>query len=304
MWNRILIVSGMVSLWAAFALTGCVKKEQIFYTDHPEHGKIVLTADKSQHGQDVDIRGSYHARVDGDQARQQSFTTKVKELAGLYEPGEHRIVVWHDAEGIDVNGNTAAVGTTNVMWDGELTPGRGEFLIPDPGWLFSCAMDVAVKPDKVNLVTAVMTPRVRQLTLIVEPVGETIDRIENITAMISGVAGTIDLDSGAHGTPSCVMLPFTRIDSGPDAGKWSATVRLVGIADGAEAQLTGTISFVGGSPADVALESDLGGALAGFNDGDEAPLVIGGSVVETPAGTGFRATITGWVTVDRPGIEF
>ncbi len=79
-------------------------------------------------------------------------------------------------------------------------------------------------------------------------------------------------------------------------------MRLLGIADGAAPQLTGTIAFTGNTPADLPLDSDLTSALTGFNTGKKTPLTLGGQVIETPTGAGFTATITGWTTVNRPGI--
>ena len=48
----------------------------------------------------------------------------------------------------------------------------------------------------------------------------------------------------------------------------------------------------------VTLTSDLTTALAAFNADKRTPLMLGGSVVETPTGSGFGATITDWM----PGI--
>ncbi|MDR2882628.1 MAG: hypothetical protein LBU98_02435, partial [Alistipes sp.] len=84
------------------------------------------------------------------------------------------------------------------------------------------------------------------------------------------------------------------ITTGTDAGKWSATVRLLGVA-GSEQKLTGTVAFTAGSPNDMALNSDLTTALANFNTGKKEPLILGGQTVETPSGVGIGGmTINGW----------
>ncbi len=117
------------------------------------------------------------------------------------------------------------------------------------------------------------------------------------------MAGTIDIETGEYGSPSFVSLPFVRVDSGDDAGKWSASVRMLGVVEQEAPRLTGVISFTGGSPADIPIDSDLSGVLADIDVEDPTtPVVIEGEVVETPSETGFRAVIMDWNRVNRPGV--
>ena len=97
-------------------------------------------------------------------------------------------------------------------------------------------------------------------------------------------------------------LHFTKITDGDDAGKWTATVRLLGIAGGTQ-RLAATLTYTGGNPADTSLDSDLTAALAGFNDDKAAPLTLGGTMVETPTEAGVTAGITGWETVDGGNVD-
>ena len=77
------------------------------------------------------------------------------------------------------------------------------------------------------------------------------------------------------------MLPFTKITEGADAGKWKATVRLLGVT-GTEQLLTGEIRYADGNPTPTTLKSDLTEALAAFNTGKGESLTLGGTLVETP----------------------
>ena len=131
----------------------------------------------------------------------------------------------------------------------------------------------------------------------IEPTGDAADRIETIEGTLSGAAGTLDFATGTHGTPSKVELRFTKIISGDDAGKWMATVRLLGTA-GDTQRLTATLAYTDGNPADTSLESDLTAALDGFNEDKTEPLTLGGTVVETPDEAGFTGEITDWEEVD------
>jgi hypothetical protein len=275
----------------AILLTACNVEDPIHETAHPGHGRITLTADWSERGGGIDIPGSHHVRANGDETGKQTFTAHTNDHPELFTPGSHRLHLWHDAAGITVSGNTASVASVT----------RAGGINPSPDWFFSAALDIEIEADKVHPVTAAMEQQVRQLTLVIEPTGGATDRVESITGTLSGAAATLDIDTGAHGSPSEVALTFNKITTGADAGKWSATVRLLGVA-GAEQKLSGTMAFTGGTPADIALDSDLSDALAGFNTGKKTPVVLGGTVVETPTGAGLTATITGWETVNRPGV--
>ena len=75
-------------------------------------------------------------------------------------------------------------------------------------------------------------------------------------------------------------------------------VRLLGIT-GSQQRLTGTVSFEGGSPADIALDSDLSAVIALFNEDKITPLSLQGNMKETPTEIGFGTSVTDWMRVDE-----
>ena len=157
--------------------------------------------------------------------------------------------------------------------------------------------EAEIEADTDYSLTAVMHQQVRQLTLVIEPTGDAAERIESIGGTLSGAAGTLDFATGTHGTPSEVELHFTKITDGDDAGKWMATVRLLGIAGDAQ-RLTATLTYAEGNPQPTSLNSDLTEALAAFNTGKGESLTLGGTLVETPEGMEVdEAGITGWEEV-------
>lgn len=204
----------------------------------------------------------------------------------------YRAQVYNTPQHITVAGSVAAVSGVSGNVDGV-----GTFVHNAPGWLFASVIELAIEADAEHAYTAVMQQQVRQLTLIIEPTGGTVDKIERIEGYLSGAAATLDIATGTHGTPSNVELQFSQIADGENAGKWAATVRLLGTA-GDRQELNAQLYFTDGSPAAVTLTSDLTTALAAFNADKRTPLMLGGSVVETPTGSGFGATITDWL----PGI--
>ena len=167
-----------------------------------------------------------------------------------------------------------------------------------PGWFFTYTEQVSIEKDCDYTFIAAMKQQMRELTLVIEPTGDAAGRITEVAAYLSGAAGTLDFATDTYGAASSVVLPFTKITEGADAGKWKATVRLLGVT-GTEQLLTGEIRYADGNPLPTTLKSDLTEALAAFNAGKDEPLTLGGTVVETPEGMEVDgAEITGWETVE------
>lgn len=270
------IITGMAALLTM--PTSCVKDE-LYDTPHPDTGKIAVTADWTQRGEHVAVPASWHIAI-GDYTGTETGATHAPDH--LFAPGSYTIVAYSPADGIAVSGTTATVANAG-----------GNLIMNTPGWLFTCVQQVKIEADTDYDLTAIMQQQVRELTLVIEPTGDAADRIASIEGHLSGVAGSMDFATDTHGNTSNVELHFTKIADGTDAGKWRATVRLLGIA-GDTQKLTATITYAGGNPADTSLDSDLTAALDGFNTGKTVPLTLGGTVVETPTEAGVTATITDW----------
>ena len=274
----------ILTLALLLTMGGCVKDE-LHDTPHPDTGKITVTANWADRGEGVDIPASWHI-VMGDYTGTETGATHSPDY--LFNPGSYTLAVYNPADGITVSGTTATVVQE---------AGNGAYISNTPGWLFTSVQEVEIEADTDYELTAVMHQQVRQLTLVIEPTGDAAERIESIEGTLSGAAGSLDFATGTHGTPSEVELHFTKITDGDDAGKWTATVRLLGIAGDAQ-RLTATLAYTDGNPADTSLESDLTAALDGFNEDKTEPLTLGGTVVETPDEAGFTGEITDWEEVD------
>ena len=267
------------------AATSCVKDE-LHDTPHPDYGKITVTADWTDRGDGVDIPAEWTVAM-GDYAGTETGKTHAPDY--LFEPGSYTLAAYNTPEDITISGTTATVAPET---------GNGTYISNAPGWLLTSVQEVTVVADTDYELTAAMHQQVRQLTLVIEPTGDAADRIESIEGSLSGAAGKLDFATGAYGAASDVALHFTKITEGSDAGKWTATVRLLGIA-GDTQRLTATLTYADGNPADTSLESDLTAALADFNSDKTVPLTLGGALVETPEETEFSGfEITGWETVE------
>lgn len=279
----------ILSLALLLTVGGCVKDE-LHDTPHPDTGKVTVTADWTDRGEGVNIPASWHI-VMGDYTGTETGATHSPDY--LFNPGSYTLAVYNPADGITVSGTTAT-----VVQQAETEA----FISNAPGWLFTSVQEVAIEADTDYELTAVMQQQVRQLTLVIKPAGDAAERIESIEGTLSGAAGTLDFATGIHSTPSEVELHFTKITDGDDAGKWMATVRLLGIAGDAQ-RLTATLTYTDGNPQPTSLNSDLTSALNSFNDGKTAPLTLGGTLAETPGEAGFTGEITDWETVDGGGVD-
>ena len=277
----------ILTLALLLTLGGCVKDE-LHDTPHPDTGKVTVTANWADRGEGVDIPVSWHIAM-GDYSGTETGATHSSDH--LFSPGNYTLAAYNIPEGITVSGTTATVATAD-----------GGFIVNTPGWLFTSVQEIEIEADTDYALTAVMRQQVRKLTLVIEPEGDAADRIESIEGTLSGAAGTLDFATGTHGTPSEVELHFTKITDGDDAGKWMATVRLLGIA-GDSQRPTATLTYTDGNPQPTSLNSDLTATLDGFNDGKTAPLTLGGTIAETPGEAGFTGEITDWETVDGGGVD-
>ena len=285
--KTIYIIRYCVAAALTLAATSCVKDE-LHDTPHPDYGKITVTADWSDRGEGVDIPAEWTVTM-GDYTGTETGETHSPDY--LFKPGGYTLAAYNIPEGITISGTTATVAAAD-----------GGCIVNTPGWLFSSVQEVAIEADTDYSLTAVMRQQVRELTLVIEPAGDAAERIESIEGTLSGAAGTLDFATGIHGTPSEVELHFTKITDGDNAGKWMATVRLLGIAGDAQ-RLTATLTYTDGNPQPTALESDLTSALNGFNDGKTSPLTLGGTIAETPGEAGFTGEISGWEKVDGGEVD-
>ena len=276
----------MMGMAAAVLLSSCVK-DTLYDTPHPDTGKVTVTADWTDRGEGVDIPASWHI-VMGDYTGTETGATHSPDY--LFAPGSYTLAAYNTHENITVSGTIATVAKAHG-------DAADLFISNAPGWLFTSVQEVSIEADTDYDLTAAMHQQVRQLTLVIEPTGDAKDRIESIEGSLSGAAGTLDFAAWTYGAASDVALHFTKITEGSDAGKWTATVRLLGIA-GDTQRLTATLTYSDGNPADTNLESDLTAALADFNADKTVPLTLGGTIAETPTEAGVEAGITGWEKID------
>ena len=295
----------LLTLTLLLSATSCVKDE-LHDTPHPDTGKITVTADWTDRGDGVDIPAEWTVTMGGYTGTE---TGETHAPDYLFNPGSYTLAAYNTPENITVSGTTATVAPDSKVrvgqkeeFQGLQVPFSATLINNAPGWLMTSVQEVSIEADTDYELTAAMHQQVRQLTLVIEPTGDAADRIESIEGSLSGAAGMLDFAAGTYGSASDVALHFTKITEGEDAGKWTATVRLLGITGNTQT-LTATLTYADGNPADMGLESDLTAALADFNADKTVPLTLGGTIAETPTEAGVTAIIEDWKTIKGDPVE-
>ena len=266
--------------------TACDFKDPIYDLEGSGKGGLTLTTNWTQCSSGIDIPASYKAEMGG---YSEILTGETNTLDHLFDQGAYRLYVWNPADEITVSGTTATVSPATGNVDG-----IGTFVHHAPGWFFSRAMDVTITEDQTQAVTAVMRQQVRQLTVRLNPSATAAGQIAAVEGYLSGVAGTLDMDTDTHGAASNIELAFTEITTGADAGKWTATVYLLGIAGGQQT-FGALIRFADGST--DTLMSDLTTDMDGFNADKIQPLELTAALDITCVEAGFTADINDWTVV-------
>lgn len=270
----------------AMLLAACDVKDPIYNTPHPEQGTVTLTTDWSGIGEGLAIPSDYTVCI-GDYTTTVSSATNT--LDRRFAPGTYRMLIYNTPERIRIDGTVASADAMT-----------GD--IYDPGWLFSYSTEVTISKDTDHTFTAVMQQQVRRLTMVVEPTGDAADRIESIRGFLNTtVAAKFDMENETYSDPIGVSFDFSKITEGPDAGKWSFTIRTLGFMPEESIMLDLTIRYKDGNPETQTITSNLTEALAGFNDDKRTPLTLGGTIVETPTGAGYGATIDDWTAGNGNG---
>lgn len=244
---------------AMILFVGCDVKETIYNTPHPESGKITLTVNWSGIGEGYSIPESYTVQI-GDYKTTLSGTTNT--IDHLFAPGTYDVLVYHNSSAaVEVDGTTAIMKSD----------------LPIEGNLFSCGMQVEIAKDSDHAFTAVMRQQLRQLTLLIEPTGESSDKIEAIKQCVP-VADKLNLVSGTYADQTSYTAEFSKITEGPDAGKWSVTFPVLGVLSNQPTVLEATISFTYDNLDPLVVKGNLTDALAGFNDDKTTPMTLGMTV--------------------------
>ena len=257
---------------AATMFSGCINYP-IYEHDYCDCGKIVsLITDWKERGDDIDIPQRYTVKI-GDYT--DVFSGIENSVDHIFASGKYIINIWNEPDHITVSNRKAAANYT----------------IGGVGWLFSGRREVMIEKDGEHSFIVFMQQQIRQLTLELEIADNVIHRYTSVSATLSGVAETLNMDDGTHDAPIIIVLTFAE---NPEDNRWKASVRLLGVA-GNRQILTLTMNPVGDHSSLHTFTSDLSSQLASFNDDKKTPLTLIARIDGTQSDGELIASITDWI---------
>lgn len=275
-------ISGAASV--AVALSGCVKADYTSGTDHPLQSQITVNADWSTTGDGVTVPGNVNILQDG-----KNVTPTPGGTLPLVDPGDYRIVVYNEAEHINVTSQLPVPPATKGGTLATLPVDADGFVTAMPNWFFSGCIDLKVERDSDYSHTMQMQQQIRELNFDLTITEGVPSRITSITAQLTGVAGGWDLVANTpYGEAVKVKPVFTH-----SGAKLIAQVRLFGI-QGASQILTLDLTFTDGRTQKII--SNISTQLTGFNANKPQPMTLLGNV-QTPIASEPSGTITDWTVI-------
>ena len=283
-----LLLTGATLIFA----TGCVK-DDLYNTPHPDKGAVTVTTDWSGRSSDATVPESYVLHIAG---KEQTVSGETNTFSDLFLPGRQDLLIFHQAEGITVNGTTA---TVNALTNGTLEP--------MPGCLFSGTAELEIAKDDTLNITVPMQQHTRRLTLTLKLNPSDDQRIARTSATLTGIASAIDLTTGAIlSTDGKTVIPAFALGTDNETRATGqpiliATLRLLGVIAEEKQVLTLAVTLTDGHVQDIT--TDLTEALKHFDTGaDMEPLTLDATLT-LPAKVGMSGSITDWTEVDNGNID-
>ena len=145
--------TGFLLMGTILLLAGCVK-DDLYNTQHPDKGALVVTADWAGASSEAVLPDTYILHVDN-QEYEVGSTPYI--FPSLLSPGQHKLLACSKAEGSTTDEATA---TVNILEDGTLEP--------LPGYLFSAVKEVGITADDTLRTSMSMRQQNRLLSLVMK----------------------------------------------------------------------------------------------------------------------------------------
>ena len=173
--------TGFLLMGTILLLAGCVK-DDLYNTQHPDKGALVVIADWAGASSEAVLPDTYILHVDN-QEHEAGSTPCI--FPSLLSPGQHKLLACSKAEGITTDEATA---TVNTLEDGTLEP--------LPGYLFSAVKEVEITADDTLRTSMSMRQHNRLLSLVMKMEEGEKERLSSVSATLEGIASSVDLGTG------------------------------------------------------------------------------------------------------------
>jgi len=280
----------IIIMCMALALTSCVKHD-IYDTEHPDKGALVVTADFGSHSSEANVPSSYIIRV-GDVEQTVQGETNV--FGKLLDPTTYKMLVYNVPDGITVNGTVATVNGVQAR-----SRASSVEIEATPDYLFGAYRQVTIAEDDTTWVAARMRQYVKLLRISLNVKEGDYSRIVKAECTLDGVVMSVDLATGVLGGHSAFVSNGMEVDG----SRLTTVFRLLGVVASERQAFTVKITYTNGDE-DV-MESDISDMIDGINDGGGEGATPDTNIsgdISLPVESGSSATIVGWQQADGSGI--
>lgn len=272
----------MFAALTAMLLAGCYKVD-IFWTNHPETARIILTTDWSKRSSDAEMPDQYGILLLSPEAFWEVSETRF-EIPNLFEPGTYTLYIANQANCIQLNGTIASLypdiepHAASRRTRGPEVPEEIYYFYQTPGYFFWGSVTQSIEADRDYEITVPM----RQITRLVE-IDLTIEGInlEDYSTYLVNIDGTTDAwDCEANKPAGQHMITAIECEAQP-GNRLTGKTRMLGVMEDLPIQMTLELlietetdfDWVESAPIDLSEE------FKDFNTADRTvPLVIKKSV--------------------------
>lgn len=280
--HKIIYTIIIIATVFSVTFTSCVK-DDLHNTPYPDKGTVEISTDWSDALSENDIPAVYFISVDGGEAVETE--EKTFRYPEPMSPGKHTLVAYNKPDGIGIDGTTANVDI--------LEPG---IINAMPGYLFSAMKQPEVMQDGNVQVLMPMKRRVCPVKLKLALTGDNAKNIERIDAVLSGIAGTVDLQSGVIGDDNMSVI---MNKCGQTANEVEMRCRVFGVNTKLPQLLTITITMKDGHKEQTT--SDLSDKLKNINT-DMRPVELRADM-DAPQNGVFGWIISDWIPTGNIDID-
>ena len=268
--NKILIAA-----FAATVVAGCVKTTT-YHTPHPKDGSLQIEsyyALRSIESTDADslfvVMDTVFVHTD----------TNIVTYPGVMSPGTHEVTVYNLPEGMEIKDSIIS-----IIRDKE------NYLIPEPGYLFTANSLVEILPDDTLYCKMPLVQRVKRIDFQFNVTGGSTDRIEAVTGTLKGILGSFNPFQGrACGGPDSSKIGFTL-----QRDTLRASCLIAGLSSDTTTVFKVNVRFVDGHQ--QTFETILDKYLEDFATNVDKKVLTGKFEAQTNSDYGF--TINGWKPTD------
>lgn len=175
----------------------CIR-EELFRTNHPDYGKLILIPDWSECNADITIPDELMIKVNGETTLY-PYTGDSIFVEDLFDPDKHDVYILNETSNLTVSDNIVSLNETNGYADSM------------PDWFFSSRKTVFMEKDQDYIVPMLMKQHVNSIRLSFASKKDDITNISSVTGSLSGIATSIDISNNSvRGNSGTILLDFYK----------------------------------------------------------------------------------------------